>query len=197
MGGGLLSLSLSLVARTFWHAFGLNLKGFFTHFIVVLTHLIVNFSYFIVVLTHLFAYKRHFLGHCAFLKFLNALFLGFCALFVILSLLQKGEKSKGLKAHLLFLDTSLALSMTNSGFCLRITDIFTQILKQKFKFFIQNSRHFINSTHFVNSKHFINSSHFITLSQILSPTQGFCIFLPQVFAQCKLIKNFLQGGHCV
>ena len=46
------------------------------------------------------------------LKFLNALFLGFCALFVILSLLQKGEKSKELKAHLLFLDTSLTLSMT-------------------------------------------------------------------------------------
>ena len=49
------------------------------------------------------------------LKFLNALFLGFCALFVILSLLQKGEKSKGLKAHLLFLDTSLTLSMTKKS----------------------------------------------------------------------------------
>ncbi len=75
LGGGLLSLSLSLslslVARTFWHAFALNLKGFFTHFIVVFSHL--------------FAYKRHFLGHFAFLKFLNALFLGFCVLFVILS----------------------------------------------------------------------------------------------------------------
>ena len=56
LGGGLLSLSLSLVARTFWHAFALNLKGFFTHFIVVSSHLIVNFSYFIVVLTHLFTY---------------------------------------------------------------------------------------------------------------------------------------------
>ena len=66
-----LSLSLSLGARTFWHAFALNLKGFFTHFIVVFSHL--------------FAYKRHFLGHFAFLKFLNALFLGFCVLFVILS----------------------------------------------------------------------------------------------------------------
>ena len=66
-----LSLSLSLVARTFWHAFALNLKGFFTHFIVVFSHL--------------FAYKRHFLGYFAFLKFLNALFLGFCVLFVILS----------------------------------------------------------------------------------------------------------------
>ena len=60
-----LSLSLSLVARTFWHTFALNLKGFFTHFVVVLTHL--------------FAYKRHFLGHYAFLKFLNALFWVFCA----------------------------------------------------------------------------------------------------------------------
>ena len=144
------------------------------------------------------------------MKFLNALFLGFlrlslravfaktawqsinlalfllfglprslCSLamtahFVILSLLQKGEKSKGLKAHLLFLDTSLTLSMTNSGFCLKITDIFTQ-----------NSRHFINSTHFIN------------FTQISSPTQGFFIFLPQVFAQCKLINIILQGGHCV
>ncbi len=38
----------------------------------------------------------------------------------------------------------------------------TQILKQKFKFFTQNSRHFINL------KHYINSTHFITLSQISS-----------------------------
>ena len=135
--------------------------------------------------------------------------LAMTACFVILSLLQKGEKSKGLKAHLLFLDTSLTLSMTNSGFCLKITDIFTQSLgtkftnfirfyglprslcslamtaRQKFKFFTQNSRHFINSTHFIK------------LSQISSLTQGFFIFLPQVFAQCKLIKNFLQGGHYV
>ena len=256
------SLSLSLVARTFWHAFGLNLKGFFTHFVVVFSHLIVNFSYFIVVFSRLFAYKRHFLGHCAFLKFLNSLFLGFCALFVSLSLCKKAtprvarrkpqqKNPKNLRYALfmdtsltlsmtagaslravclktadfvilsvaknpknlryaLFMDTSLTLSMTkrvfgmtNSGFCLKMTDIFTQILgtkftnftrffglprslcslamtaKQKFKFFIQNSTHFIN------------------LTQILSPTQGFFIFLPQVFAQCKLIKNFLQGGHCV
>ena len=131
-----LSLSLSLVARTFWHTFGLNLKGFFTHFVVVssrfivdfthfiaiLSRLIVNFSYFIVVLSRLFTHKRHFLGHCAFLKFLNALFVRFCALFVILSLLQKGEKSTKIKENLPFLDTSLALSMTNSGFCLKTTD---------------------------------------------------------------------------
>ena len=87
-----------------------------------------------------------------------------------------------LKENLPFLDTSLSLSMTNSGFCLKIMDIFTQILKQKFKFFTQNSRHF------VNSNHFINPTHFITLSQILSLMQGFFIFLPQVFAQCKLIN---------
>ena len=65
LGGGL----LSLVARTFWHAFGLNLKGFST--------------YFIVVFSHLFAYKRHFLGHCVFVKFLNALFLSFLRLSLI------------------------------------------------------------------------------------------------------------------
>ena len=57
--------------------------------------------------------------------------------------------------------------------------------RQKFKFFTQNSKHFTNSTHFIN------------LSQILSPTQGFFIFLPQVFAQCKLINIILQGGHYV
>ena len=120
------SLSLSLVARTFWHTFGLNLKGFFTHFVVVssrfivdfthfiaiLSRLIVNFSYFIVVLSRLFTHKRHFLGHCAFLKFLNALFVRFCALFVILSLCKKVKNPQKLKENLPFLDTSLALSMT-------------------------------------------------------------------------------------
>ena len=169
--GTSLSLSLSLSLLALLAHLWAKLKGFFTHFIVVLTHL--------------FACKRHFLGHYAFLKFLNALFLGFCALFVILSLCKKATQRVArrkpqqknphkLKENLPFLDTSLALSMTNSGFYLKITDIFTQ-----------NSRHFINSTHFIN------------LTQILSHTQGFFIFLPQVFAQCKLIKNFLQGGHCV
>ena len=129
LGGGLLSLSLSLslslVARTFWHAFGLNLKGFFTHFIVISSYLIANFSYFIVVLTHLFTYKRHFLGHYAFLKFLNAVFVRFFALFVILSLCKKAtqrvarrkpqqKNPQRLKENLLFLDTSLALSMTKN-----------------------------------------------------------------------------------
>ena len=62
-----LSLSLSLSSCShFLHAFALNLKSFFTHFIVVLTHL--------------FAYKRDFLGHCVFLKFSNALFFGFLRL---------------------------------------------------------------------------------------------------------------------
>ena len=237
------SLSLSLVARTFWHAFGLSLKGFFTHFVVVSSYLIVNFSYFIVVLTHLFTYKRHFLGHFVFLNFLNALFLGFLRLslrvvclktadFVILSVATQRvarrkpqqKNPQRLKENLLFLDTSLALSMTNSGFCLRKTDIFTQILgtkftnfirfyglprslcslamtaRQKFKFFTQNSRHFINSTHFVNSKHFTNSIHFINLSQNLSHTQGFFISLPQIFEQFLLInlverRNYGSSWH--
>ena len=65
-----------------------------------------------------------------------------------------------LKENLPFLDTSLAPSMTNLGFCLKITDISTQ-----------------------NSKHFIN------LSQILSFMQGFFIFLPQIFAQFLLINS--------
>ena len=94
-----------------------------------------------------------------------------------------------LKENLPFLDTSLTLSMTNSGFCLKIMNIFTQILKHKFKFFTQNLRHF------VNSKHCINSTHFITLSQILSPTQGFFIFLPQVFAQFLLINSLQRSSY--
>ena len=87
-------------------------------------------------------------------------FLNLFARLVILSLLQKGEKSTKIKENLLFLDTSLAPSMTNLGFCLKITDISTQ-----------------------NSKHFIN------LSQILSHTQGLFIFLPQIFAQFLLINS--------
>ena len=100
-----------------------------------------------------------------------------------------------LKENLPFLDTSLSLSMTNSGFCLKIMDIFTQILKHKFKFFTQNSRLFTNSNHLINSRHFINSTHFITLSQILSPTQGFFIFLPQVFAQFLLINSLQRSSY--
>ena len=110
------------------------------------------------------------------LTFLNTLFLGFCALFVVLSLCKKATQRVArrkpqqknphkLKENLPFLDTSLALSMTNSGFCLKITDIFTQ-----------------------NSRHFVNSTHFITLSQISSPTQGFFISLPQIFEQFLLIN---------
>ena len=205
-----LSLSLSLLALVarLWAKF----KGLFTHFIVVLTHL--------------FAYKRHFLGHCAFLKFLNALFLGFLRLslravclktadFVILSV---AKNPKNLR-YALFMDTSLALSMTNSGFCLRITDIFTQILgtkftnftrfyglprslcslamtaRQKFKFFTQNLRLFTNSNHLINSKHFTNSTHFITLSQNLSSTQGFFISLPQIFEQFLLINSVERRSY--
>ena len=113
-----------------WHAFGLNLKGFFTHFVVVSSRFIVDFAYFIavsshlfiivfrfiIVLTHLFACKRHFLGHYAFLKFLNALFVRFCALFVILSLCKKVKNPQRLKENLPFLDTSLTLSMTKRVF---------------------------------------------------------------------------------
>ena len=99
-----------------------------------------------------------------------------------------------LKESLPFLDTSLALSMTNSGFCLKMTDkenalcYFVRTTRQKFKFFTQNSRHFINSTHFIN------------LSQILSHTQGFFISLPQIFEQFLLInlverRNYGSSWH--
>ena len=125
-----LSLSLSLVARTFWHAFGLILKGFFTHFVVVSScfiidfahfiaissYLVVNFSYFIailsrlfvvafrfiVILSCLFAYKRHFLGHCAFLKILNALFLGFLCLSLRAVFAKTAWQSINLALFLLF-----------------------------------------------------------------------------------------------
>ena len=143
------------------------------------------------------------------LKFLNALFMRFCALFVILSLCKKAtqrvarrkpqQKNPKNLRYTLFMDTSLTLSMTNLDFCLRITDIFTHILKHKFKFFTQNSRHFVNSIHFINftqnSRYFINPTHFITLSQISSPIQGFFIFLPQIFAQFLLINSTQRSSY--
>ena len=205
LGGGLLSLSLSLSLSRCSHflaSLWAKFKGLFTHFVVVSSYLVANFSYFIVVLTHLFTCKRHFLGHYAFLKFSNALFMRFCALFVILSVATQrvaGRKPQQknphkLKENLPFLDTSLTLSMTNSGFCLKTTDKenalchFAMTARQKFKFFTQNSKHFINSTHF------------ITLSQILSLTQGFFIFLPHIFyiftqIAFKILKNSTQGVH--
>ena len=137
------------------------------------------------------------------------------------------KKSTKIKAHLLFLDTSLTLSMTNLGCRLNLIvchaftlsnlakmdtfahqkHFFTQILgakftnftrfyglprslcslamtaRHKFKFFTQNSKHFIISTHF------------IFLSQILSHTQGFFIFLPQVFAQFLLINSIQRSSY--
>jgi len=92
LGGGLLSLSLSLSLLALVARLWAKLKGFFTHFIVDFARFIAISSYFVVVFSHLFACKRHFLGHCAFLKFLNALFFGFCALFVILSLCKKATQ---------------------------------------------------------------------------------------------------------
>ena len=134
MGWGLLSLSLSRCSHL-WHAFGLNLKGFFTHFVVVSSrfildfthfiaissHLVVNFSYFIVVFSrlfvafsHLFTCKRHFLGHYAFLKFLNALFLGFLCLSLLAVFVKTAWQSINLALFLLFgLPRSLcSLAMT-------------------------------------------------------------------------------------
>ena len=176
LGGGFLSLSLSRYSHL-WHAFALNLKGFFTHFVVdfahfiaISSHLIVNFSYFIVVLTHLFTYKRHFLEHCAFLKFLNALFLGFLCLSLRAVFAKTAWQSINLALFLLFgLPRSLcSLAMT---------------ARHKFKFFTQNSKYFINSTHFIN------------LSQNLSHTQGFFIFLSQVFAQFLLINSTQRSSY--
>ena len=99
------------------------------------------------------------------------------------------------KENLPFLDTSLTLSMTNLCCRLKLIVCHTHILGQKFKFFTQNSRYFINLIHFVNSTHFTNSIHFITLSQNLSPIQGFFIFLPQVFAQFLLINSTQRSSY--
>ena len=118
-------------------------------------------------------------------------FLNLFARFVILSVAKNPQR---LKENLPFLDTSLSLSMTNSGFCLKMTDKenalchFARTTRQKFKFFTQNSKHFINSTHF------------ITLSQILSHTQGFFISLPQIFyiftqIAFKNLKNSTQRSQ--
>ena len=161
-------------------------------------------------------------------------FFNFLNLFARLVILSVAKNPQRLKENLPFLDTSLSLSMTNSGFCLKMTDkshnfahqkhFFAQILgtkftnftrfyglprslcslamtaRQKFKFFTQNSRLFTNSNHFINSRHFINSTHFINFSQILSHTQGFFIFLPQIFyiftqIAFKILKNSTQGVH--
>ena len=140
--------------------------------------------------------------------------------FVILSLCKKAtqrvarrkpqQKNPKNLRYALFMDTSLALSMTASAslravfaktawqsinlalFLLfglpRSLCSLAMTAKQKFKFFIQNSRHFINSIHFINSNHLINSKRFINLSQISSHTQGFFIFLPQIFEQFLLIN---------
>ncbi len=132
LGGGLLSLSLSLSLLALVARLWAKFKGLFTHFVV-------NFSYFIVVFSRLFTCKRHFLGHYAFLKFLNALFLGFLRLslravclktadFVILSV---AKNPKNLR-YALFMDTSLALSMTNLGKSLNLIVFHTQILRTKF-----------------------------------------------------------------
>ena len=157
----------------------------------------------------------------------------FCALFVILSLCKKATQRVArrkpqqknphkLKENLLFLDTSLALSMTNSGFCLKMTDKSHNFTHQK-HFFVQGlGTKFTNFTRFYglprslcslamtarqkfkfftqNLRHFTNSTHFITLSQILSLMQGFCIFLPQIFEQFLLInlverRNYGSSWH--
>ena len=206
----------------------------FSYFVVVLTHIFTHKRRFLGHCAFLKFLNALFLGFlCLSLRAVFAktawqsinlaLFLLFglprslCSLamtarLVILSV----AKNPKILRYALFMDTSLALSMTkfmtNLGFCLRITDIFTQSLgtkftnftrfyglprslcslamtaRQKFKFFTQNSKHFTNSTHF------------ITLSQNLSLMQGFFISLPQIFEQFLLInlverRNYGSSWH--
>ena len=83
---------------------------------------------------------------------------------------------------LLSLSLSLSLSLVARtfwhAFALNLQGFsHTHILKQKFNFFTQNSTHFIN------------------LTQISSHTQGFFIFLPQVFAQFLLINSLQRSSY--
>ena len=158
-------------------------------------------------------------------------FFNFLNLFVRLVILSVAKNPQRLKENLPFLDTSLALSMTNLGKSLNLivchaftlsnlvmTDIFTHqkhfltqslgakftnftrfyglprslcslamTARHKFKFFTQNSKHFINFTQ--------NSTHFINLTQISSLTQGFFISLPQIFAQFLLINSLQRSSY--
>ena len=77
LAGGLLSLSLSLSRCShFWHTFGLNLKGFFTHFIVVLTHL--------------FAYKKAFFRALCFFEIFKRFVFGLFALVIASRFCENG-----------------------------------------------------------------------------------------------------------
>ena len=148
LGGGLLSLSLSLLALVarLWA----KLKGFFTHFIVDFARFIAISSYFVVVFSHLFACKRHFLGHCAFLKFLNALFLGFLRSSLRAVFVKKAWQSINLVLFLLFgLPRSLcSLAMTaqvrflaqNSTHFIFYPQIFAQFLLTNFTQGVKNGR---------------------------------------------------------
>ena len=61
-GRRLLSLSLSLSRCShLWHAFALNLKGFFTHFVVVSSRFILDFAHFIAISSHLIVNFSYFI----------------------------------------------------------------------------------------------------------------------------------------
>ena len=68
-----ITLSLSLVTRTFWHAFALNLKGFFAHFVVVSSRFIVDFAHFIAISS----YRKFFLFHRGFISYFCSFFSSF------------------------------------------------------------------------------------------------------------------------
>ena len=101
----------SLVARTFWHTFGLNLKGFFTHFVVVSSYLVANFSYFIVVFSRLFAYKKHFFRTLCFFKIFKRFVFGLFALVIASCFCENGEFS----IIFTFWIATLALLARNDG----------------------------------------------------------------------------------
>ena len=212
--GTSLSLSLSLVARTFWHTFGLNLKGFFTHFVVVFSHLIVNFSYFIVVFSRLFAYKRRFLGHFVFLKILNAVFVRFCALFVILSLCKKAtqrvarrkpqqKNPQRLKENLLFLDTSLALSMTNLGKSLNLIVCHTLMLSKLAMtaclviLSVAKNPKNLRYALFMDTSLTLSMTRFMTQRVFGMTNSGFCLRITDIFTQILKQKftKFISYTH--
>ena len=173
MGGGLLSLSLSLSRCSHFLArLCVKFKGLFYSFCRSFNSSYRKFFLFHRDFNSSFCLQKVFFRTLCFFEIFKYFILGFLRL----SLRAVFAKTAWQAINLAL---PLPCGLPRSPCSLAMT------AKQKFKFFTQNSKHFINSTHFT------------TLSQILSHTQGFFIFLPQVFAQCKLIKNFLQGGHCV
>ena len=106
-----------------WHAFGLNLKGFFAHFIVVLFRFIVDFAYFIAISSYLVVSFSYFIVGFSriFVAFSHLFVVAFRFIIVLTHLFTYKRHFSGLYAFLKFLN---ALFL---GFlCLSLRAIFTR-----------------------------------------------------------------------